>query len=204
MLLNKTRQVALLVVLIIGPVAFGLTRSAPAAGQATPDAQAKIDNAMRAAPAAIANDATILDYEMDANGKFVVLRDGSNAWFCFPDTPGTPTDDPMCVDQTWLDWSYAFLAGEAPTVTVPGIAYMLQGDSGASNTDPFATEPAPGQDWVVDGPHLMILLPEGTDQSVFSTDPHSGGPFIMYPGTPYEHIMMLVAAGSEMAATPTS
>ena len=121
---------------------------------------------MRAGPASIAKDATILDWATDANGKFVVLRQGSNGWFCFPDTPGTPTDDPMCADQTWLDWSYAYLAGEAPTVTVPGIAYMLQGDSGASNTDPFATEPAPGQDWVVDGPHLMILMPGDLDQGV--------------------------------------
>ena len=175
----------------------------PTAAQAAPDAQAKIADAMSAGPSSIATDATILDWAMDANGHFVVLRDGSNGWTCFPDTPGTPTDDPMCVDQTWMGWLEAYMAGEDPTITVPGIAYMLQGDSAASNTDPYATEPAEGEDWVVDPPHLMILLPEGTDQSVFSTDPHSGGPYIMYPGTPYEHIMMMVTAGGEMAATPT-
>ena len=48
----------------------------------------------------------------------------------------------------WLDWLYAFVAGEEPTVTVPGLAYMLQGGSDASNTDPFATEPAAGEEWV--------------------------------------------------------
>ena len=68
--------------------------------------------------------------------------------------------------------------------TVPGIAYMLQGGTDASNTDPFATEPADGEDWVVSPPHLMILLPEDLDQTVFSTDPQSGGPWIMFPGTP--------------------
>jgi len=193
--------------MVIGTIAFGLARSAPAAGQATPDAQAKIADAMSAGPPSIANDATILDWALDDAGKFVVLREGSNGWYCQPDTPGTPTDDPQCSDATWMEWIYAFLAGEEPQITVPGIAYMLQGDSAASNTDPFATEPAAGEDWVVDPAHIMILLPEGTGQSVFSTDPDSGGPFIMWAGTPYEHVMVPVAAG-EMGgmaeATPSA
>ena len=86
-------------------------------------------------------------------------------------------------------------AGEEPNTTVPGIAYMLQGSTDASNTDPFATEPAAGEEWVVSPPHIMIILPEELDQSVFSTDHASGGAFIMFAGTPYEHIMMPVAAG---------
>ncbi len=45
-------------------------------------------------------------------------------------------------------------------------------------------------------PHIMLLLPEDLDQSVFSTDYHSGEPWIMYAGTPYEHIMMPVAEGA--------
>ena len=36
----------------------------------------------------------------------------------------------------------------------------------------------------------MILLPGPLDQTVFSTDHHSGVPYIMWAGTPYEHIMM--------------
>jgi hypothetical protein len=207
MLLTIRWNMALLLVLVIGTIGFGLTRSAPVASQATPDAQAKIADAMRAGPSAIVEKATILDYEMDDAGKFVVLRDGSDDWYCFPDTPGGPVDDPTCYDATWLEWLYAFVAGEEPKVTVPGIAYMLQGSSDASNTDPFATEPAAGEDWVIGPPHIMILLPEGLDQSVFSTEHGSGGPWIMFAGTPYEHIMMPVAAGEmgEMAeATPSA
>jgi hypothetical protein len=103
-------KIALLVVLT-GSFTFGLTRSAPVAGQDDADAAAKIENAMSAAPSTIADTATILDYEQDDAGTFVALREGSNAWFCFPDTSGTPSDDPMCIDQTWLDWLYAFVAG---------------------------------------------------------------------------------------------
>jgi hypothetical protein len=192
MLPKNTRNVALVLALVAGTVAVGLARSAPVAGQ---DAAAKIENAMSAAPSAIADNATILDNELDAAGKFVVLRDGGNGWFCFPDVPGTPGNDPACYDQTWLDWTYAFVAQQEPTVTVPGLAYMLQGGSDASNTDPFATEPAAGEEWVTSPPHVMLLLPGDLDRTVFSTEHDSGEPFIMWAGTPYEHIMMPVAEG---------
>jgi len=190
--MKTTRNTALLAALVIATVAFGLPRVASVAGQATPDAQAKIADAMRAGPAAIAKDATILDYQQDAAGNFVVLRQGSNGWTCFPDTPGTPSDDPMCLDQTWMVWMNALMTNKAPDIKTPGLAYMLQGGTDASNTDPMATKPAAGEDWVTSPPHIMILQPGKLDQSVFSTDPKSGGPWIMWAGTPYEHIMMPV------------
>jgi hypothetical protein len=200
MLTKRTLNVALLLALVAATIAVGLTRSAPAAGQDDADAKAKIENAMSAAPATIAEDATILDNELDAAGKFVVLRQGSNGWFCSPDTLGTPGNDPWCYDQAWLDWSYAFVAGEAPKPTVLGLAYMLQGGSDASNTDPFATEPAEGEEWMATPPHVMILQPGKIDQTVFTPDHRAGGPWIMWAGTPYEHLMMPVAETGEAHA----
>jgi hypothetical protein len=179
----------------IGILVCGLARSEAVARHSDADTQAKIENAVSAAPSSLAAKATILDNALDDAGKFVVLRDGSNGWFCFPDLPTSPGNDPQCLDQTWLDWNYAYLAGEAPTVTVPGLAYMLQGGSDPSNTDPLATEPPAGEEWVATPPHIMIVLPGELDQSVFSTDHHSGQPYIMWAGTPYEHIMMPVAEG---------
>ena len=105
---------------------------------------------------------------------------------------------------------YAFVAGEEPDTQVAGLAYMLQGGSEASNTDPFATEPAEGDEWMASPPHVMLIMPGDLDQSVFSPDFHSGAPWIMYAGTPYEHIMMPVVEGvmgdmGEMAmATPSA
>ena len=199
MLPKRTLNAALLLALVVGTVAVGLARSGSVAGQdaASPavgqDAAAKIENAMTAAPASVAAKATILDNELDANGKFVLLREGSNGWSCFPDAPATPSDDPQCLDQTWLDWLYAFMAGEEPNVAVTGFAYMLQGGTDASNTDPFATEPAEGEEWVASPPHVMILVPGELDPTLFSNDHSSGGPYVMWAGTPYEHIMMPVA-----------
>ena len=207
MLLKSTRNAALLLI-VMATVALGLARSAPVAGQGDADTAAKIEDAMSAAPSTVSANATILDNAMDDAGKFIVLREGSNDWYCQPDALGTPGPDPWCFDQTWLDWAYAFVAGEEPNTTVVGLAYMLQGGSDASNTDPFATEPAAGEEWVASPPHVMLLLSEDLVQSGFSPDHQAGGPWIMWAGTPYEHIMMPVAEGEmggmgEMAATPS-
>jgi hypothetical protein len=206
MLRKRRRNVALLVVVLIATVAFGLARAAPVASQDDADAQEKIENAMSAAPSSVSAAATILDNAVDDAGQFVVLREGSNGWFCLPDALGTPGPDPWCFDQTWLDWAYAFMAGEEPNVTVAGLAYMLQGGSDASNTDPFATEPEAGNAWMNSPAHVMLLLPEDLVASGFSPDHSSGAPWIMWAGTPYEHLMMPVAEGAmgAMAATPSS
>ena len=70
---------------------------------------------------------------------------------------------------------------------------MLQGGSDASNTDPFATEPVAGEDWMASPPHIMVLLPGEIDLTGYSTDHDSGGPYVKWEGTPYEHIMISVS-----------
>lgn len=185
----------LLLALGTSALTLGLTQATPAASQDDAESAAKIENAMSAAPSSISATAAILDYTLDDAGAFTVLREGSTGWFCFPDDPNTPSDDPMCLDQAWLDWLTALVAGKEPTTTAPGLAYMLQGGTAASNTDPAATAPADGEEWVTDPPHVMMLLPGDLEQSVFSTNHMSGGPYIMWAGTPYEHIMMPVADG---------
>ena len=197
MLLKRTWHVVSLLVLLAGMVAVGLAHAAPAAGQ--DDADAKIAEAMSAAPESIGKEATIYDLNVDDQGNFIVLREGSNGWSCFPDAPGTPSVDPMCLDQTWMGWLAALIAQEDPDTKAPGLAYMLQGGSDASNTDPYATEPAEGDEWVSSPPHVMLLLPEELDQSVFSTDHAGGRPYIMWAGTPYEHIMMPVSDDMPMS-----
>jgi hypothetical protein len=192
MRLTRMRNVALLLA-VTGTIVVGLSHAAPAAGQDAAHTQATIDSAMSAAPASISAHATILEYVMDGAGKFVVLQDGSNDWSCFPDDTNTPGNDPMCLDPTWMDWLYAIVAGDEPTTAVAGIAYMLQGGSTPSNTDPLATAPAAGEEWLSDPPHIMLLLPGALDQSAYSTDHDSGEPYIMWAGTPYEHLMVPMA-----------
>lgn len=152
----------------------------------------KIANAMLAGPVAVAEGATIADWPSDASGTMPELRAGTNGWTCLPDDPATPTNDPYCIDGTWLEFFAAFMGGRDPEYHDIGIGYMLQGGSGASSTDPFLMEPAAGEEWMVDGPHFMVVTPGDLDPAVFPVDPMLGMPYIMFEGTPYEHLMIPV------------
>jgi hypothetical protein len=133
------------------------------------------------------------DRQRAMGGGLVQLRAGDNGWTCITDDPATPTNDPMCLDAQWLEWLTAVLEGREPEITAIGIAYMLQGGSVADNNDPSITEPPAGQAWQIDPPHLMILAPWDLDPALYSTDHRSGGPWIMFEGTPVEHLMVPVA-----------
>jgi hypothetical protein len=170
--------------------------SEPAAAQpaATLTVEEKIQSAMSAAPMAIAKDATIMDFPPSGQTEPVLLRNGTNNWTCYPDWPATSGNDPECNDPMFEAWFRALLAGEqTPKVTAPGISYMLEGGVDASETDPFAAQPAPGEDWIVSPAHVMLILPDGFDAKQFPPDPQSGKPYIMWDGTPYEHLMVPVA-----------
>ena len=61
-----------------------------------------IASAMKAAPMAIAKDASVV--AMGADGKMRTLRAGTNGWTCIPDNPETPGPDPMCCDANAMEW----------------------------------------------------------------------------------------------------
>jgi hypothetical protein len=73
-----------------------------------------------------------------------------------------------------------------------GIGYMLAGDTGASNIDPYAEVPTSSNRWVVEGPHTMIIVPDPTLLESLPADPNNGGAYVMWRGTPYVHIMVPV------------
>jgi hypothetical protein len=153
---------------------------------------AVVQSAMSAAPMAIAKDAAIVDYPTQAGEPLIEVRKGTNGWTCFPDWQATPGNDPQCLDETWMQWNDAFMGGTKPNIAAPGIAYMLQGGSDASNTDPMAMKPPKGEEWLSTGPHIMILVPGKVGSDRFPTTQHSGGPWLMWAGTPYEHVMVPV------------
>jgi hypothetical protein len=156
----------------------------------------KIENAMSAAPGVIANGATIMDWPSSPNGPMTQLRAGTNGWTCISDIPNTPTNDPFCWDAAFGEWVGAWMAHKPPHITKVGLAYMLQGATDASNTDPFKGKPDSGQEWVTTAPHVMIVVPDPRALAGMSTDWKSGGAYVMFAGTPWAHIMMPVAAAS--------
>jgi len=151
-------------------------------------ADALIQNALRAAPPALAREATVVD------GSHAVLRRGSNAWTCMPDDPAVLGDAPMCLDAPWFELLEAWMNKRAPKIERVGVGYMLQGDFPVSNLDPYATGPTPDNQWVADGPpHVMMVFPDPRTLDGLPTDPASGGPWVMWKGTPYAHLMIPTA-----------
>lgn len=158
------------------------------AAAATPTDAELIKSAMAAAPAAIAKHATVVT--MQADGSMRTLRKGNNGFTCMPDNPATPGPDPMCMDANAMEWVHAWASHATPPAKV-GLMYMLAGGTDASNTDPYAQKPSTDNQWVKTGPHMMIV---GADQAFYaqypkSATPDTSVPYVMWAGTPYQHLM---------------
>lgn len=148
-----------------------------------------ISSAMSAAPAKVAKGAAVMS--MEADGKMRMLREGTNGFTCMADNPATPGPDPMCMDQNAMSWVHAWIAHKTPAAGKVGFMYMLAGGTDASNTDPYATKPDAKNHWIKTGPHVMVV---GADASFYdaypkSADPDTALPYVMFPGTPYQHLM---------------
>lgn len=156
-------------------------------------AEEMIEAALSAAPPGVAEAATVMDLEGN------VLREGEGAYTCFPAPEGFA--GPMCMDAPFLTWMDALMKGEGPPqVERIGLSYMLAGDApggGASNIDPAAKTPTADNDWVVEGPHVMVIVPDPALLEGLPTTKDGPGPYVMWAGTPYAHIMVPVAARPE-------
>jgi len=167
--------------------------SAVAADGPTPEAL--IEDALRAAPPNIRDTATVSDLAGN------ILREGTGDYTCFPAPDGIA--GPMCMDGEWRQWMQAWMHGEPFTASRIGISYMLAGDSpdgGASNIDPSASTPTADNDWVVEGPHLMVIVPDPATLEGLPTTLDTDGPYVMWSGTPYAHIMIPIDHRPEQRA----
>jgi hypothetical protein len=170
------------------------TQQQPAAS-ATPtaaDREALIRSALSAAPPTLRQTVKVMDF--DGN----VLRAGPPGFTCLPAPPNLA--GPMCLDEVWMGWLDAWAKRQPFTPSKIGFGYMMAGDSrdgGASNTNPFDTQPTAGNDWMVEGPHVMILVPDPALLEAVPAAHHGGGAYVMWKGTPYAHIMMPVGERPE-------
>lgn len=148
------------------------------------DQEENIHRAESAAHSDLSSKATILDTQGN------VLRKGNSHWHCVPGIPVIPGDThPMCNDSVWVELLQAAAEGKPFKADKLGISYMMQGDAYVSNSNPAATDPNNGDVWVKEGPHLMIIVPHELLEGI-SDDPFNGGPYVMWKGTPYAHIMV--------------
>ena len=172
------RPAILLLVLVLA-----LPAAASAQNEAANDAL--IRNALSAAPSSVAEHATVARFDG------TVLREGSNGWVCMPDLPEVANNSPMCLDANWREIIDALQNRRAPTYTGVAFSYMLKSDMPVSNTDPYATAATPDNEWIETGvPHIMVAISDPAMLEGISTDPDNGGPWVMWKGTPYAHVMI--------------
>ena len=171
-------------VLTLALLAAGIGTGVAGDGQAS-----LIAHARAAAPATIGAGATVV-----INGE--VVAKGSNGWTCMPDTmPGDGAA--VCIDAVWGEMMAAVGAKAPYKATGIGLSYMLLGEppgSGVSNSTPFHENPRKADDYVETGPHLMLIVPKELLEGI-TTDPSSGGPYVMWKDTDYAHIMIPVDNG---------
>jgi hypothetical protein len=155
--------------------------------------QKKIEEAMSAAPSSISANATILDYSPEPGGEKIVLRQGTNGWTCLPDNPHMPGNNPMCVDPQMIELFTAIAEKRDPNITQTGFGYFLQGGAQRSNANPWDTSPTPDNEWMDHQvPHIVVVSPDKAILEGLPTKMDNGGPWVMWSGTPYVHIMIPV------------
>jgi hypothetical protein len=161
-------------------------------GAAGEPADVQTARAMAAGPLHVTNSARIVG--ADAQGKRMVLREGSNGFTCQPGNPvlGRPAS---CSNEAARQWSADMAAHKAkPTNAEPGIVYMLAGAAQRSVSDPSDKTSPPN----TVGPHWMILWPFDPKTTGLSVTRKDTGAYIMLAGTPYAHLHIM----GQPAGTP--
>jgi hypothetical protein len=151
------------------------------------DVEKLIAHSRAAAPAAIGSHATVV-----VNGE--VVAEGSNGWTCMPEVMAGD-GAAVCIDATWGEMMGAVGAKAPFKATSIGLSYMLLGDppgGGVSNSDPYHPNPVDADDYTETGPHLMLIVPKELLKGITS-DPSTGGPYVMWGDTDYAHLMIPVA-----------
>ena len=100
---------------------------------------------------------------------------------------------PLCADEEGFKWVGAYLSGDTPQLDRDTFIWMLHGDMGEDNTTPLVMNQSAAQnpeEWIVSGPHLMLMPKDRSRLDAFTTDFMSGAPYTMFGGTDYVHLMI--------------
>jgi hypothetical protein len=173
-------------IIFVGAVLLLLIGAAANAQQKQMSDTEYIAQALSAAPEAVAKGAAVV--RVEKVGSMRTLRAGNNGFTCM-----IMGMDKMCNDHNSMMFFHALMKHVRPPNKV-GISYMLAGDEGASNTDPYAAGKTADNHWIVTGPHIMVVGPAAKALGYTEAkDPDSNQPYMMWAGTPYEHAMIPVA-----------
>ena len=168
--------------------------------------------AVSPAPPAMRAGATVMDY--DSSGKLVVVREGTGLLICLADNPAAKSFHVACYDrelEPFMARGRALRAQHVANDETDSIrAKEIRGGTLAMPRHPTALYQYYAARDSVDGPAgvihganylYIVYMPFATPETTgFPVQPLSdGGPWIMYPGKPWAHLMI----GPPKAATVT-
>jgi hypothetical protein len=162
-------------------------------GVAGEPADVQMARAIAAGPPHVTTSARIVG--LDAQGKRMVLREGSNGFTCEPGNPKVPGRAASCWNEAARQWRADLAAHKAkPTNAEPGIVYMLAGATQRTVSDASDTTSPP----VTIGPQWTIMWPFDPKTTGLSATRKDTGAYIMSAGTPYAHLHIM----GQPAGTP--
>jgi len=155
-------------------------------GAAGEPAEVQMARAVAAGPLHVTNSARIVG--ADAQGKRMVLREGSNGFTCQPGNPKVLGRPASCANEAARQWSADMAAHKAkPTNAEPGIIYMLAGATQGSVSDPSDKTSPP----ITIGPHWMIMMPFDAKTTGLPVTYSDTGAYIMWAGTRSAHLHIM-------------
>ena len=161
----------------------------PAAKKAGMSDAAYISKALSAAPSSVAKGAGVMKED---GGSMKTLRESKNGFTCM-----VALGSPMCADENSMAFFGAWMKHENPPQDKTGITYMLRGDNGASNTDPYAQAKTADNHWITTGSHIMVVGPAAKAMGLpDSADADPTKPYLMWANTPYAHAMIPISGGA--------
>lgn len=153
-----------------------------------------IDIALKAAPARLRDNATVIKWKSDYT--YETLRKGSNRLVCY-DRSGQPGQQPFAVECTSIG-NLDRVAQNLKLEAIPDKQASLAAFD-AAEKDGTRVKPEYGSVWYhVNGPdaehthsHITIAVPEATGKSLgLPEDGKQGGIWVMNPGTSTAHLMI--------------
>jgi hypothetical protein len=182
-----------------------MTFSGRAVAQSVPPEREQIAAAVRAAPPALREAATVLGYPADADGTLRTLRDGTGRLVCLSDRPGEDRFHVACYHRALKPFmkrgrmlqergrSHSAVdsvrraeiaAGQWAMPDHPAALYTLSGPAGSYDA---AADTVRGASAL-----KVIYLPYATAESTgLPTSAGRGEPWIMEGGTPWAHVMIV-------------
>jgi hypothetical protein len=154
-------------------------------GAAGEPADVQMARAIAAGPRHVTDSARIVG--VDAQGKRMVLREGSNGFTCQPGNPKVLGRPASCSNEAARQWSADMAAHKAkPTNAEPGIVYMLAGATQRRASNPSDKIGSP----ITIGPHWMIMMPFDPKTTGLPVT-YNTGAYIMWAGTRSAHLHIM-------------